>query len=81
MKIDLHIHTKTCSDGALSIEEVFQEARKRNINLMSTTDHDSTDIIEEYMLEYTMASSAGIQDTMPRLLPTMSSSPRSTACS
>jgi predicted metal-dependent phosphoesterase TrpH len=41
MKIDLHIHTKTCSDGNLSIEEVFQEAKKRNIDLMSTTDHDS----------------------------------------
>jgi len=28
MKIDLHIYTKTCSDGNLSIEEVFQEAKK-----------------------------------------------------
>jgi len=26
MKIDLHIHTKTGSDGNLSVEEVFQEA-------------------------------------------------------
>ena len=43
MKIDLHIHTKTCSDGNLSIEEVFQEAKRRNIDLMSITDHDSTD--------------------------------------
>jgi predicted metal-dependent phosphoesterase TrpH len=42
MKIDLHIHTKTCSDGNLSIEEVFQEAKRRNIDLMSITDHDST---------------------------------------
>jgi len=41
MKIDLHIHTKTCSDGNFSIEEVFKEAKKRNIDLMSTTDHDS----------------------------------------
>jgi len=43
MKIDLHIHTKTCSDGNLSIEEVFQEAENRNIDLMSTTDHDCID--------------------------------------
>ena len=43
MKIDLHIHTKTCSDGNLSIEEVFKEAKNRNIDLMSTTDHDSID--------------------------------------
>ena len=46
MKIDLHIHTKTCSDGNLSIEEVFQEAKKRNINLMSITNHDSIDCQE-----------------------------------
>jgi predicted metal-dependent phosphoesterase TrpH len=46
MKIDLHIHTKTCSDGNLSIEEVFQEAKRRNIDLMSTTDHDSIDCQE-----------------------------------
>jgi len=43
MKIDLHIHTKTGSDGNLSIEEVFQEAKKRSIDLMSITDHDSID--------------------------------------
>jgi predicted metal-dependent phosphoesterase TrpH len=46
MRIDLHIHTRTCSDGNLSIEEVFREAKRRNINLMSITDHDSTDCQE-----------------------------------
>jgi len=46
MKIDLHIHTKTCSDGNLPIEEVFQEAKNRNIDLISTTDHDSIDCQE-----------------------------------
>ena len=46
MRIDLHIHTKTCSDGNLTIEEVFREAKKRNIDLMSTTDHDSVDCQE-----------------------------------
>jgi predicted metal-dependent phosphoesterase TrpH len=46
MKIDLHIHTKTCSDGNLPIEEVFQEAGERNINLISITDHDSVDCQE-----------------------------------
>jgi len=59
MKIDLHIHTKTCSDGNLSIEEVFKEARKRNIDFMSTTDHDSIDcqgraiaLAKEYGIAY-----------------------------
>jgi hypothetical protein len=41
MKIDLHIHTKTGSDGNLSVDEVFKEAKKRNIDLMAITDHDS----------------------------------------
>jgi len=46
MKIDLHIHTRTCSDGNLYIEDVFREASRRNIGLMSTTDHDSVDCQE-----------------------------------
>jgi predicted metal-dependent phosphoesterase TrpH len=41
MKIDLHIHTKTGSDGAMSLEEVFAEAKKRRIKFMSVTDHDN----------------------------------------
>ncbi|MFC2041765.1 PHP domain-containing protein [Chloroflexota bacterium] len=59
MKIDLHIHTRTGSDGALSVEEVFREAKKRNINLMSITDHDSIDcqeraiaLAKEYAINY-----------------------------
>ena len=43
MKIDLHIHTRTCSDGNLHVDEVLREARKRNIDLISITDHDSID--------------------------------------
>ncbi len=43
MKIDLHIHTSTGSDGNLSVEEVLREARKRNLDLISITDHDSID--------------------------------------
>lgn len=41
MKIDLHIHTSTGSDGAFTVEEVFAEAAKRKIGFMSITDHDS----------------------------------------
>ncbi|MBT9161151.1 MAG: 3',5'-nucleoside bisphosphate phosphatase [Dehalococcoidia bacterium] len=43
MKIDLQIHTRTCSDGNLSIEEVFEEAKSRGVELISITDHDSVD--------------------------------------
>jgi len=59
MKIDLHIHTRTGSDGALSMEEVFSEAKKRNIDFISITDHDSIEhqeravaLAEEYGIEY-----------------------------
>lgn len=41
MRIDLHIHTRTGSDGILTLEEVFREAKVRKIKLMSITDHDS----------------------------------------
>jgi 3',5'-nucleoside bisphosphate phosphatase len=41
MKIDLHIHTSTGSDGALPVEEVIKEAKRRNIGFMSVSDHDS----------------------------------------
>ena len=41
MKIDLHIHTSTGSDGGLPMEAVFAEAKRRKIDLLSITDHDS----------------------------------------
>ena len=41
MIIDLHIHSKTCSDGNLTVEELVKEAKVRNIGLISITDHDS----------------------------------------
>ena len=43
MKIDLQIHTKTGSDGNWPVEDVFKEAKRRNIQLFSITDHDSID--------------------------------------
>lgn len=43
MKIDLHVHTKTGSDGALPVEAVIAEAARRGIELLSITDHDSLD--------------------------------------
>lgn len=59
MKIDLHIHTRTGSDGNLSVEDVFKEAKHRNINFMSITDHDSIDcqeravaLAKEYGIRY-----------------------------
>jgi 3',5'-nucleoside bisphosphate phosphatase len=42
MIIDLHIHSRS-SDGALTVEQIFKEAKTRNIGFMSITDHDSID--------------------------------------
>ena len=64
MKIDLHIHTRTGSDGNLSIDEIFQEARKRNLDLISITDHDSIDVQERATAlaeEYGIACIPGVE--------------------
>jgi predicted metal-dependent phosphoesterase TrpH len=59
VRIDLHIHTKTCSDGNLTIEEVFREAKNRAIDFISITDHDSvgcqkraTDLAKDHGMSY-----------------------------
>lgn len=58
MKIDLHIHTKTGSDGAMTMEDVFREAKGRGIQLMSVTDHDS---IEHQGKAIRLAAAYGIR--------------------
>ena len=49
MIIDLHIHSKSCSDGNLTVEELVKEAKIRNIGLISITDHDSISCQEKAM--------------------------------
>jgi len=49
MIIDLHIHSKDCSDGNFTVEEIVKEAKVRNIGLMSITDHDSIGCQEKAM--------------------------------
>jgi len=49
MKIDLHVHSKSCSDGNLTVDELVDEAKSRNIGLMSITDHDSIDCQQRAM--------------------------------
>ena len=41
MKIDLHIHTSTGSDGTYTVAKVIQGAKRRKIDLLSITDHDA----------------------------------------
>jgi len=40
MNTDLHIHSKA-SDGKLTVQEIFKEAKDRKIGFMAITDHDS----------------------------------------
>jgi predicted metal-dependent phosphoesterase TrpH len=58
MIIDLHIHSKSCSDGNLTVEEIVKEAKIINIGLMSITDHDSIGCQEKAM---TLARKDGIR--------------------
>ncbi len=58
MIIDLHIHSKTCSDGNLSVEEIIEEAKTLNVGLMSITDHDSIGCQKQAM---TLAQKNGIR--------------------
>ncbi len=41
MKIDLHIHSRDGSDGRWDLDEIFAEAKRRRIDLISITDHDA----------------------------------------
>ena len=49
MKIDLHIHSKNGSDGKWTLEEIFAEAARRDIQFMSITDHDAIHCQDEAM--------------------------------
>ena len=46
MKTDLHIHSKDCSDGKMTVTEIFKEADRRQIKVISITDHDSIECQE-----------------------------------
>jgi predicted metal-dependent phosphoesterase TrpH len=64
VKIDLHVHTSTGSDGNLSVEDVFREAGKRNLDLISITDHDSVEAQERAIAlaqEYGIAYITGVE--------------------
>ncbi len=41
MRIDLHIHSKNGSDGRWDVRDIFAEASRRGISVISVTDHDS----------------------------------------
>jgi len=55
--MDLHIHSKN-SDGEFTVEEIVKEAKKRRIELLAITDHDSI-VCQTHASE--TAKSAGLQ--------------------
>jgi predicted metal-dependent phosphoesterase TrpH len=73
MKIDLHIHSKDCSDGKMTIPEIFEEAHRRGIKVISISDHDSIDCQEaaqalasEYDIKYITGVELNISFSHPR---------------
>ena len=46
MKIDLHIHSRDCSDGKMTMPEIFEQAYRRGIKVISISDHDSIECQE-----------------------------------
>jgi len=46
MRIDLHVHSKDCSDGRLPVESILDIASRKRIKLLSITDHDSIECQE-----------------------------------
>lgn len=48
MKIDMHVHSNN-SDGTLSVKELIEEAKSKNIDSFALTDHDTIQGIEEYL--------------------------------
>ncbi len=64
MKIDLHIHSKDCSDGKMTLPEIFMEAHQRKIKVISITDHDSIECQEtaqKLAVKYNMLYITGVE--------------------
>lgn len=73
IKIDLHIHSRDCSDGKMTIPEIFEEAHRRGIKVISISDHDSIDCQEsaqalasKYGMKYITGVELNISFSHPR---------------
>jgi predicted metal-dependent phosphoesterase TrpH len=72
MIIDLHIHSQS-SDGAFTVQEIFQEAKRRKIEFMAITDHDSIgcqhvaiDLAEEAGIRYVTGVELNVTFSHPK---------------
>jgi len=48
VKLDLHIHTKA-SDGSFDVLHIINKARKKNLEAIAITDHDTMDSVKEIL--------------------------------
>ena len=70
-KGDFHIHS-TCSDGGLTPSEIVKLAKRKEVDIISITDHNNTDGIDEAIEE---GKSQGI-----RVIPSVELSTRYNKC-
>ena len=68
MSIDLHLHT-TASDGELTPTQVITLARKRGMEIIAITDHDTTDGLAEAISVAQVRTQAGEPLSHPIVLP------------
>jgi len=73
VKIDLHVHSREGSDGRWNLEDIFAEAARRGIELISITDHDSIDaqdpaagLAEHYGMRYIYGVELNVALSHPR---------------
>jgi 3',5'-nucleoside bisphosphate phosphatase len=72
MTIDLHIHSASCSDGGMTLDQIFAEASRREIRVLSITDHDSVDcqstamlLADEFELDYIVGLELNVSFSHP----------------
>lgn len=73
MIIDLHIHSKDCSDGNMTLSQIFREAKRRDIGMLSITDHDAihcqgeaVELAKKYEIKYITGVELNISFSHPK---------------
>lgn len=49
--VDLHLHSNYSIDGSQTVEQIYEEASKKNIDIISITDHDSIQAYNDISIE------------------------------
>ncbi|MFN3535712.1 MAG: PHP domain-containing protein [Desulfatiglandales bacterium] len=57
-RIDLHIHSRDCSDGRLGVKEIVDYAKELGLSLLSITDHDAISC-QEMAMAYAQETGMG----------------------